>query len=113
MSNEETKVVEAVQEPGKKKKKLWLLLIPVLLLLLLGIGFCAKSTSPGELARRLEAEGSDVIEISGDVKIKEPLVVNGDKTITGNGFFPKNWLENGQRGRRKQVRGVQVVRYLT
>lgn len=85
MSNEETKVVEAVQEPGKKKKKLWLLLIPVLLLLLLGIGFCAKSTSPGELARRLEAEGSDVIEISGDVKIKEPLVVNGDKTITGNG----------------------------
>ena len=86
MSNEATNAVENAQGSDKKKKKLWLLLLPLLLLLLLGIGFCAKSTvSPGELERRLKADGTDIIEINGDVKIDEPLVINGDKTITGNG----------------------------
>lgn len=71
---------------GNKIKKKWLLLLIPLILLLLGIGYCAKSTvSSGELSRRLKAEGTDTIQLDGDIKVDEPLVVNGTKTITGNG----------------------------
>lgn len=71
---------------GNKIKKKWLLLLIPLILLLLGIGYCAKSTvSSGELSRRLKAEGTGTIQLDGDIKVDEPLVVNGTKTITGNG----------------------------
>ena len=91
MSNKETKTAEAVEvvqktDDKKKKRKLLLLLLLLLLLICIGIGFCAKSTvSAGELERRLKADGTDTIELNGDVKVKEELVVSGEKTLTGNG----------------------------
>ena len=91
MSSNETKTVEVAPETpvkGEKKKsyKKWLLLLIPFLLLLLLLGYCAKTTvSSGELARRLAADGTDTIHLDGDVKVDEPLVVNGKKTITGNG----------------------------
>ena len=87
MSNETT-TVNTAQEAGKKKKKLWLLTIPAVVLLLALLLVCCgglTGTSPGKLKNFLQSEGSGVIEIKGDVKIDEPLVVNGDKTIKGNG----------------------------
>lgn len=90
MSNKETKTAKAVEvvkeQDNKKKRKGLLLLLLLLLLICIGIGFCAKSTvSAGELERRLKADGTDTIELNGDVKVKEELVVSGEKTLTGNG----------------------------
>lgn len=71
----------------KKKIIKWSIpLAAVIVLLIFGIGYCAKATiTQGELIRRLEEDGTDVIELDGIVKIKKPLVVNGEKTLTGNG----------------------------
>ncbi len=88
MSKEETKVVETVSNPeeNKKSRKKWLLLLIPILLLMLLLGYCSKSTvSAGELTRLLKSEGTETIRLNGNVEIKEPLVINGEKTISGSG----------------------------
>lgn len=80
------------KKPMEKKHKIivFSILAVLIALLAVGIGIFAVSgvfgrISQGELAKRLAAEGSDTIVIKGTIKIDETLVVNGDKTITGNG----------------------------
>ena len=86
MSNKEGKAVAKKFNFKKNKRSIFIILALIIILLLLGLGFCAKSSvSAGELARRLKAEGSDTIVVNGTVKIDEPLTINGDKTIIGNG----------------------------
>lgn len=88
MSNKEGQAVAKKFDFKKNKKSIIIILALIIILLLLGLGFCAKSSvSAGELARRLKAEGSDTIVVDGTVKIDEPLIINGDKTISGNGII--------------------------
>lgn len=61
-----------------------LILLVILLLTRCGGGFTASMDS-GELAQLLAAEGTHTIELDGDVVLEEPLVVNGNKTIQGEG----------------------------
>ena len=61
-----------------------LILLVILLLTRCGGGITASMDS-GELAQLLAAEGTHTIQLDGDVVLEEPLVVNGNKTIQGEG----------------------------
>ena len=85
--------METKQKNSKSGKKIWIIVaIAVVLALLIGSctafvfsdRFGAKKDS-GELAKKLAAAGTDTIELTENVIVSEPLVVNGDKTITGSG----------------------------
>ncbi len=92
MEEQEVQVIESEQNDEKRRKKRLILLLILLLLFLSGcIGFLVwkftgdSNISGSELAKRLAAEGTDTIEITGDIYVTKPLIVNGDKILTGSG----------------------------
>lgn len=85
-------VMENVQGTDSKKKKKGLLVLVLAIALVGAIAFTLLATGgvivSGEarsLARELKKDGTTTIVLDEDVIIKSPLVVNGKKTITGNG----------------------------
>lgn len=76
------------KKPMDKKNKIFVFSMAAVLLVLLAVSIGLLATnriSQGALSRRLEAEGSDTIVIEGTVKINKSLVINGEKTIVGDG----------------------------
>ena len=85
-------VMENVQGTDSKKKKKGLLVLVLAIALVGAIAFTLLATGgvivSGEarsLAKELKKDGTTTIVLDEDVIIKSPLVVNGKKTITGNG----------------------------
>ena len=65
-------------------------------LLLTRCGGFASSVSPAELSRLLADENVQTIEINGNVALEGPVVVNGSKTIVGNGRIVLETALEGQ-----------------
>lgn len=85
--------METKKERSGKTKIVWIIAAVAMVVVLI-IGFCVScmlsdrfgaKNDDGKLAARLAAEGADVIELTENVIVKKPLVVNGSKTITGTG----------------------------
>ncbi len=86
MSKEKTQTAGQASNPLQNINKKWLLLLIPIILLMLILGYCAKSTvTAGELARLLASDKTEIIHLDGNVEVKEALVVNGEKTISGKG----------------------------
>lgn len=81
---------EITEETPKKNKKKFLVVL-LLLALVVGvvgaaIGFGGRSSvSASQLESFLAKEGEDTITLDGDVRVSKDLLVNGQKTILGDG----------------------------
>ena len=70
--------------------------ILIIILLLTRCGGITASVSPSQLASLLAEDGVQTIEVNSDIYIDEPLVVNGDKTIIGDGRIILNTALEGE-----------------